>query len=251
MLILVSSTSLFNGRELVGLLGSVSLSKTPAPQSSRKRSYQSGPNQSENDYDDVEEEEEEEEDDYGDEFEEDQRPIKRSKTATSSAPVYRRQERQMESHRPAAATSSAQAPSPAPLSSMPDFAAIQRVKALARVNSRLGQPQSLKKRFVWSDRDSATLIDLVARRAAGWSTIYKEDSHLFQLPRNAQAYRDRARNMKVDFLISDAVLPRGFDLVTLSKKEIDRLHKLGKNHARRESDVDRNGKPTNTEADLL
>jgi hypothetical protein len=74
----------------------------------------------------------------------------------------------------------------------------------------------------------------------------KEESHRFELPRNAQAYRDRARNMKVDFLISDAALPRGFDLVTFSKKEIDRVEKLGKNPNRTEADVDRNGRPTNT-----
>ncbi|KAH6607364.1 sant swi3 [Trichoderma cornu-damae] len=113
---------------------------------------------------------------------------------------------------------------------------------------RREEKASEEKRLVWSDRDSATLVELIARRAAGWSVMDKEDGHLFQLPRNAQAYRDRARNMKVDFLISDAVLPQGFDLVTLSRKEIERLHKLGKNHERRERDVDRNGKPTNTEA---
>ncbi|KAL6807523.1 hypothetical protein GGI42DRAFT_247209 [Trichoderma sp. SZMC 28013] len=181
---------------------------------------------------------------------EEQRAIKRSKTASSAAPVQRSQEQQVEYRRPTASTSTARSPPSVPPSATPDFAAIQRVKDQARMNARLTQPKSLKKRFVWSDRDSATLVDLVARRAAGWATIEREDSQLFELPRNAQAYRDRARNMKVDFLISDAVLPQGFDLVTLSKKEIDRLQKLGKNPARRERDVDRNGKPTNTKADM-
>lgn len=76
----------------------------------------------------------------------------------------------------------------------------------------------------------------------------RQDGGLFEIPRNAQAYRDRARNMKVDYLITDAVLPRGFDLVSLSKKEIDRLRKMGKNHERKESDVDRHGRPINTRA---
>ncbi|PNP51126.1 hypothetical protein THARTR1_08188 [Trichoderma harzianum] len=286
-------SSLFMGRQLIGLLGGVSLTQRPPSGSSRKRSYQPSEDLSEVDESDVNQEEEEEtyeeegEEEEDDDFEvdsrpitrgkatasssavhqhrklpterddgrhdvvqEEQRPVKRSKTASSSAPVPRRQEQQEEHRRPTASTSTAQSPPSAPPSASPDFAAIQRVKDLARMNARLSQPKSLKKRFVWSDHDSATLIDLVARRAAGWATIEREDSQLFELPRNAQAYRDRARNMKVDFLISDAVLPRGFDLVTLSKKEIDRLQKLGKNHARRERDVDRNGRPTNTKADM-
>ncbi|KAL7947715.1 hypothetical protein V8C42DRAFT_315370, partial [Trichoderma barbatum] len=288
--------SLFMSRQLLGLLGSVSLSPLPASGSSRKRSYQQSEYQTEGDsYDDQGEEEEEDDDDDDDDFEEDtrpvrkdkgkapassapayqyreqqrepddgddynaenRRPVKRSKTATSSAPTYRhqdqqmehRQEQQREYRRPAASTPTARSLPSAPPSSTPDFAAIQRVKDQARINSRLNRPQSLKKRFVWSDHDSITLVDLIARRAAGWATMEREDGNLFQLPRNAQAYRDRARNMKVDFLISNAVLPRGFDLVMLSRKEIDRLQKLGKNHARRESDIDRNGRPTNTEAD--
>lgn len=285
------------GRQLLGLLGSVSLTRPPPSGSSRKRSYQQSEDLSEVDasddnqeeeeeetYQEEEEEEEEEEDDFEvdsrpnkrgkaavssnavhqhrklpterddsiyDAIPEEQRPVKWSKTVYSSAPVRQSQEQQTEYRRPTASTSTARSPPSIPPSTSPDFAAIQRVKDQARMNARLSQPKSLKKRLGWSDRDSATLIDLVARRAASWATIEREDSQLFELPRNQQAYRDRARNMKVDFLISDAILPRGFDQVTLSKKEIDRLQKLGKNHARRERDVDRNGRPTNTKAESM
>ncbi|KAL7938244.1 hypothetical protein V8C35DRAFT_291364 [Trichoderma chlorosporum] len=285
-------SSLFMGRQLVGLLGGVSLSQPSTSTSSRKRSYQQSGYHSESESlsDSQEEEEheaEEEDEEEEDDFEvdtrpinrsktttssvtlgrhrelqrerddrdhhssrEEQRPIKRSKTASSSAPTSQTQEQQKENRHPTAQTSTA-APLPsAPSSSKPDFAAIQRIKDQARISARLSQPQSLKKRFVWSDRDSAVLIELIAKRAAGWATIFKEDSHRFELPRNAQAYRDRARNMKVDFLISDAVLPRGFDMVALSKKEIERLEKMGKNPARRERDVDGNGRPTNTKAGM-
>ncbi|KAK0763982.1 hypothetical protein N5P37_003375 [Trichoderma harzianum] len=286
-------SSLFMGRQLLGLLGGVSLTQLPSSGPSRKRSYQqsedlsevddSGDSQEEEEetYEEEEEEEEEEDDFEVDSrpnrggkatfsssavhqhrklpterddgrynvTQEEQRPVKRSKTAPSSAPVHKSQEQQVEYRRPTASTSTARSPPSVPPSASPDFAAIQRVKDQARMNARLSQPKSLKKRLGWSDRDSATLVDLVARRAASWAIIEREDSQLFELPRNQQAYRDRARNMKVDFLISDAILPRGFDQVTLSKKEIDRLQKLGKNHARRERDVDRNGRPTNTKAD--
>ncbi|KAL5088223.1 hypothetical protein Trisim1_006897 [Trichoderma cf. simile WF8] len=287
-------SSLFMGRQLLGLLGGVSLTQPPPSGSSRKRSYQQSEDLSEvdasDDNQDEEEEtyeEEEEEEEEEDDFEvdsrpnrggkatttsssavhqhrklpterddsiygvipEEQRPVKRSKTASSSAPAHKSQEQQVEYRRPTASTATARSPPSVPPSASPDFAAIQRVKDQARMNARLSQPKSLKRRLGWSDRDSATLIELVARRAASWAIIEREDSQLFEVPRNQQAYRDRARNMKVDFLISDAILPRGFDQVTLSKKEIDRLQKLGKNHARRERDVDRNGRPTNTKAD--
>ncbi|KAM0248166.1 hypothetical protein ACHAQJ_009557 [Trichoderma viride] len=258
-----TDSSLFHRGEVASLLRDISLSGPPTsgrsrqsllvPEPPRRRPRQESRRQQVSNYneEEVEEEEEDDQDEDDDDFEEDRRPIKRSRTATSSALTSRPRQQQQESHQativvaPAAApTSSAPAP---PSSSMPDFAAIERMKTLARVNARLNNPQTLKKRHVWSDRDSATLIDLIARRAASWAVINNKDSHLFELPRNAQAYRDRARNMKVDFLISDAVLPRSFDLVTLSKKEIGRLQKLGKNFARMEGDVDRNGKPTNTE----
>lgn len=53
--------------------------------------------------------------------------------------------------------------------------------------------------------------------------------------------------MKVDFLLLDVVLPPGFNLVALGKKEIDRVKGLGKNPYRREEDLDEDGEPINTE----
>ncbi|KAF7544183.1 hypothetical protein G7046_g9836 [Stylonectria norvegica] len=75
----------------------------------------------------------------------------------------------------------------------------------------------------------------------------QQDSHRFQYARNQQAYRDKARNMKVDYLIADAVLPPCFDLVALGKKEITRLISLGKNPHRKEKDIDANGRAVGTE----
>lgn len=45
----------------------------------------------------------------------------------------------------------------------------------------------------------------------------------------------------------DALLPRGFDLVVLGKKEREAVKAVGKNPDRRESDVDENNRPVNTE----
>ncbi|PON29644.1 hypothetical protein TGAM01_v201893 [Trichoderma gamsii] len=249
--------SLFQRGEVAGLLRNASLAgsssdharrKLPASKPSRTRPLQGSRRQTTNgDHGEEEGEEDQRRDDNDDddEFETDQRPPKRSKTvntqsASKPGPIQRRKE-----FKEAVATAVALGAT-APPAPVLDFAEIERLKVQARVNAKLNNPRLLKKRQTWSERDSNTLIALVASRAAGWADMEKEDSHRFELPRNAQAYRDRARNMKVDFLISDAVLPRGFDLVTFSKKEIDRVQKLGKNPTRTEADVDRNGRPTNT-----
>ncbi|KAG6004637.1 hypothetical protein E4U21_000861 [Claviceps maximensis] len=93
-----------------------------------------------------------------------------------------------------------------------------------------------KRRQKWSDKDSNTLMDLIPLTSAGWSVMEKEYGHRFEYPRDQQAYRDRARNLKVEFLLADLVLPPGFDLVLLSKKEIEKVSAARRNPLRRESD---------------
>jgi len=47
--------------------------------------------------------------------------------------------------------------------------------------------------------------------------------------------------------MTDSVLPPGFDLVILGKKEMDRVRGVGKNPNRHERDIDEDGIPLNTE----
>lgn len=258
---LIPRDSLFQRGEVASLLRNASLSasfsdharqKLPASKPSHTRPRHGNLRQNINgNYYEGEEGQRRDNSDHDDDFETDQRPLKRNKTTnnapSSSTPGPRQRRKEYKEAIATAAASGLPGSAAPPSSSMPDFAEIERMKIQARVNARLNNPRLLKRRQIWSERDSTTLIELVASRAAGWAEMEKEERHRFELPRNAQAYRDRARNMKVDFLISDAVLPRGFDLVTLSKKENHRLQKLGKNPARAEADVDRNGRPTNTE----
>ncbi|OAA42717.1 hypothetical protein NOR_04848 [Metarhizium rileyi] len=159
--------------------------------------------------------------------------------------------------------------SPPPSSTEPDYETIRlrkneniaraRARALnsAQHLSSSTQPRSSsgtithtlaappKQRYVWSASDCNLLTKLVKEENAAWSLIEKDHNQKFEHPRNQQAYRDKARNMKVDFLIADAVLPPGFDLVTLGKKEVARLLSLGKNPYRRENERD-GQKPLNT-----
>lgn len=109
--------------------------------------------------------------------------------------------------------------------------------------ARTGQ----KQRRQWSDNDTYTLIDLVRKTHAGWSVMEKHYSDRFEIPRNQQAYRDKARNLKVDLLMTDRVLPPCFDLVALSKKETDKVVSYGKNPYRKENDLDDDDNPINTD----
>ncbi|VUC33164.1 unnamed protein product [Clonostachys rosea] len=105
---------------------------------------------------------------------------------------------------------------------------------------------SFKSRQPWSTNDTNLLINLIHAQQAKWSKIELENDR-FEHPRNQQAYRDKARNLKVEYLLSDRVLPPSFNLVALSKKEIDRLISFGKNPYRKEDDLDDDGNPIGTE----
>jgi hypothetical protein len=96
---------------------------------------------------------------------------------------------------------------------------------------------ALLTRRPWTDRDCGVLVNLVGKRHARWHEMESKDSHLFDIPRNQQAYRDKARLLKVEYLLTDVALPPGFDQVHLARKDIDRVQAQGKNPHRRVSDV--------------
>ncbi|KAG5940686.1 hypothetical protein E4U59_002292 [Claviceps monticola] len=107
-------------------------------------------------------------------------------------------------------------------------------------------PATTRQRNPWSDDDSTLLVRLIALERAKWSVIDRKHGHRFEITRNQQAYRDRARNMKVDFLLADTILPPGFDLVLLGKKEEIKVVAGRRNPHRKEDDRDENGRPINT-----
>lgn len=138
------------------------------------------------------------------------------------------------------------------MSSQVDLDALRRksadTSAAARIQQR-GYRGGHQTRVPWSEADAMLLIELVCETNASWSIIERKYNKEFEYPRNQQAYRDKARNLKVDFLLADAVLPPGFDHVALSPKEIIKVRAKGKNHMRSELDIDNRGNPTNTAAD--
>lgn len=116
----------------------------------------------------------------------------------------------------------------------------QRARAATREHR---QPRPPQKRERWKDEDTAALISAIPRYMCAWSEM--EGKKLFSTFRTQQQIRDKARNIKVEFLKADDPLPAGFDNVVLGKKEIDAVKFLGRNPSRREGDLDNGGNVTN------
>ncbi|KAK4242034.1 hypothetical protein C8A03DRAFT_40603 [Achaetomium macrosporum] len=130
----------------------------------------------------------------------------------------------------------------------PDYEALaQRSREMSARARKAKEPQV---RSAWVRKDVTLLVRAVNTYQCKWSTIEKEikaGTIPFERPRDQQALRDKARLLKQDFLKCDAVLPRGFDLVVLGKKEREAIKACGKNPDRKEADIDENGRPINTD----
>ncbi|KAI8257694.1 hypothetical protein K4K58_003818 [Colletotrichum sp. SAR11_239] len=123
-----------------------------------------------------------------------------------------------------------------------------------------GAPQ----RQPWSDADTRRLIRLIEVHECKWAVIARrqdpdyrrgrqpdpgpEDTEdcLFEIRRDQQAIRDKARNLKVDLLKADFALYPGFNGIALGKKERAALIARGKNPDRREEDTTPDGVVHNT-----
>lgn len=129
----------------------------------------------------------------------------------------------------------------------PDFEAVsQRSKEISAANRKAREPQV---RSSWVRNDIRLLVKAVDTFKCKWSLIEKEikaGTIEFEIPRDQQALRDKARLLKQDFLKADVLLPPSFDLVVLGKKERNAVIACGKNPDRKEADVE-NGEPINTE----
>ncbi|KAK8070839.1 hypothetical protein PG997_011042 [Apiospora hydei] len=108
------------------------------------------------------------------------------------------------------------------------------------------------KRIAWSDEDTLKLVEDIAEHGCSWSKL--TNVQRYEVERNQQQIRDKARNVKVSCLESRAPLWAGFDAVVLSYKEKQRLIKLGLNPDRMEDDfeIGEDGKkiPTNVYIEL-
>ncbi|WQF83182.1 hypothetical protein CDEST_08196 [Colletotrichum destructivum] len=134
-------------------------------------------------------------------------------------------------------------------------------RELSEMNRRAAS-RGPQQRVPWSDNDTRRLIRLIEYHNCLWALIAKRQFHehrgsdpgpevledcVFDHPRDQQAIRDKARNLKVDLLKADLPLYPGFDGIALGKKERQALISRGKNPDRTEADVDADGNPLHTE----
>ncbi|KAK6341843.1 TTAGGG repeat binding factor [Orbilia blumenaviensis] len=79
-------------------------------------------------------------------------------------------------------------------------------------------------RRTWSDREVATLIKAVRRFGTRWSAIRDE---YFKGVRSDVNLKDKARNLKFEYLKSGKQLPANFEHVTIDARMLDLLRKKG------------------------
>ncbi|KAK1454311.1 hypothetical protein CCUS01_10605 [Colletotrichum cuscutae] len=187
-----------------------------------------------------------------------------STTATTTA-LQRRPRSSLPTSAPA---SSAPASTSASRSSVSSTAAtVASFREINEMNRRPASRAGPQQRVPWSDKDTHRLIRLIEHHNCLWALIAKRqiaaasnlgggyggdsfeerEDCVFDHPRDQQAIRDKARNLKVDLLKADLNLYPGFDGIALGKKERLALISRGKNPDRREGDVDAAGEPTHTE----
>ncbi|KAE8442083.1 hypothetical protein EG329_003841 [Mollisiaceae sp. DMI_Dod_QoI] len=84
---------------------------------------------------------------------------------------------------------------------------------------KLMSREPTKKRIPWSEKDTQYLIDCVGEYGCSWSRIFRCEG--WDTERDQVALKDKARNLKVNFLKADIPLPPNFENVHLGKKEIN------------------------------
>ncbi|KAI0403055.1 hypothetical protein F4802DRAFT_322498 [Xylaria palmicola] len=130
----------------------------------------------------------------------------------------------------------------------------------ARRNRLAHRARAFPHREKWSDADTELLLAFISepeygcswaemeRQLKDWETEREDGKEAppgFETPRNQQAMRDKARNLKKAYLCADSALPSGFDMVRLSQKERDHVIAAGRNPDRMEDDVDERGRVIN------
>lgn len=129
------------------------------------------------------------------------------------------------------------------------------VKQLARSAPSVKTQLRPQTRTPWSVQDSEVLLNAIEHYGAHWATIVTTCDRRFERSIDQVALKDKARNMKVDFLMyvcpicayrcgsankrgsAGTALPQNFDAVTLGKKEINKIIDKGRNPYRKEGEL--------------
>ncbi|CZR63938.1 uncharacterized protein PAC_13835 [Phialocephala subalpina] len=103
---------------------------------------------------------------------------------------------------------------PAPTATQVSMVARQEV-----VRHKIAKKEPSKKRTAWSEADTQKLIEGIEDWGCSWAVLFKLDG--WEVERDQVALKDKARNLKVNFLKAGMDLPLNFDNVRLGKKEVN------------------------------
>ncbi|KAF8862596.1 hypothetical protein BDZ45DRAFT_799084 [Acephala macrosclerotiorum] len=138
--------------------------------------------------------------------------------AESGDTAIRRQERaeaaRQADNRRAAAEDDSDEECPAPTATQVSMVARQEV-----MRRKMAQKVPSKKRTAWSEADTDYLIRGIEEIGCSWAVLFKLDG--WDVERDQVALKDKARNLKVNFLKAGVPLPANFDNVRLGKKEVN------------------------------
>ena len=104
----------------------------------------------------------------------------------------------------------------------------REVNQISKNLSRLNPPKP-QRRTKWSSLEEDQLISLIKVVGCSWSRIKRLDEERGNILvlRDQVALKDKARNMKHDFLKAGVQLPENFEGVTLSARQKEKLRELG------------------------
>ncbi|KAL9127662.1 MAG: hypothetical protein Q9217_003509 [Psora testacea] len=89
------------------------------------------------------------------------------------------------------------------------------------------QPKRIQTRKPWSTEEIDTLLDLIRGNGVSYALLKKLDVEGILEGRDQVALKDKARNIKMDFLKAGTFLPKNFEHIPLSKPLVDRLESIG------------------------
>ncbi|GAD92322.1 Myb-like DNA-binding protein, putative [Paecilomyces variotii No. 5] len=100
------------------------------------------------------------------------------------------------------------------------------------VETRPAYPDSSRTRRRWSNEENDRLIYLIENYGVSWAALKRKDDLMEDGPkledRDQVQLKDRARNIKIEYIRNGYELPRNFDKVGLKKADIDRLRAIGR-----------------------
>jgi hypothetical protein len=77
----------------------------------------------------------------------------------------------------------------------------EEVRSTARIAQQKKGPKKPQSRVFWDNDETNALIELIEEHGTSWSFLLQEGGHRFDEKRDQTALKDKARNIKVEYLL--------------------------------------------------